>query len=142
MNIKTKFVGDINIEENDIIQFDNGIPGFDDFREYVIIPVEESPAIYYLQSIQESRVCFIVMSPFVIKEDYDIEISQETVNRLKIESIEDVCIYAIVNIQDDIKNATVNLKAPIIINTKTKMAAQELLETDKYLIKHKLVKED
>ncbi len=142
MNIKTKFLGEINIEENDIIHFKNGIPGLKSLKRYVMMPLEGNPMVSYLQSIEEENVCFIVMSPFIIKEDYDIEISEDTVKELDICNLEEITLYAVINIQGDIKDATVNLKAPIIINTRNKKAAQELLESDKYLIKHRLVKED
>lgn len=139
MIIQTKFMGELEISENDIINFEYGLPGFFKLHDFVLIPIEDN--LYYLQSIEEASVCFIVVVPGVIASDYDIEISDDTVECLKIEKAEDVALYAIINARGDSEGMTVNLKAPIIVNTKNNKAAQELLTDERFEIKHKIARE-
>lgn len=138
MLINTKFLGAIEIEEQSIIRFDKGLPGFDELREFAILAVEENQSLYYMQSIEDEGICFIVMSPFLIKEDYEIDINEESVAVLQIEKPEHVSLFVILTIPADVKNMTANLLAPIVVNTANRKAVQEILNNDKYHIKHKI----
>jgi len=140
MRIKTKFFGEIEISEQSVYTFKRGIPGFKDLRKFVLIDEEDTP-FFYLQSIENEYPCFVMMDPFQIISDYDIEISDGTVSELGIEKPEDVMLYAILTIPEDIRNMTANLQAPIVLNTVTKAGAQEILDNDRYSRRHKLVKE-
>lgn len=142
MLAKTKFFGDIEINEKDIIRFIFGMPGFSNLKEYVIIENEGDTPFIYLQSLDEAAVCFIITLPVFIDKNYDIEISSETVEKLEIEKPEDVDIYVILAVSENIKNTTANLKAPIIINKNNNKALQEILENSEYSIRHKAFAEE
>jgi flagellar assembly factor FliW len=79
-----------------------------------------------------------MVNPFLLIEDYEIEISEETVVRLEIENAEDVSLYSILTIPENVEEITANLLAPIVINTANNKAAQEILNDERYSIKHKL----
>jgi flagellar assembly factor FliW len=138
MVINTKFLGEIEIEEKDIISFKNGLPGFSELHDFVLLPVEGNESLRYMQSIEEVKVCFIVMSPFLIVGDYDIELSNETIEELELEKPEDAYLYSILTVTENIKDITANLAAPIIINTVNNKAVQEILSNSSYAVKHKL----
>ena len=142
MLINTKFLESIEIEEKDIISFEHGLPGFNTLHDFVLLPVEGNAALNYLQSIEQTDICFILMNPFLIIEDYEINISEEVVANLKIEKPEDTCLYSTLTITENIKDITANLAAPIIINTVNNKAAQEILNDSKYDIKYKLYREE
>lgn len=142
MLINTKFLGNIEIEEKDVISFQHGLPGFNTLNNFVLLPVEGNAALNYLQSIQETGICFILMNPFLIIEDYEINISEESVADLEIEKPEDICLYSTLTIPENIKGITVNLAAPIVINTVNNKAVQEILNDSRYDIKHKLYREE
>lgn len=142
MLINTKFLESIEIEQKNIISFEHGLPGFNALHNFVLLPVEGNAALNYLQSIEQTDICFILMNPFLIIEDYEINISEEIVANLKIEKPEDTCLYSTLTITENIKDITANLAAPIIINTVNNKAAQEILNDSKYDIKYKLYKEE
>jgi flagellar assembly factor FliW len=142
MLINTKFLGNIEIEEKDIMSFEHGLPGFNTLHDFALLPVVENAALNYLQSIQETNICFILMNPFLIVEDYEINISEDTVANLMIEKPEDICLYSILTITETIADITANLAAPVIINTTNNKAAQEILNDSKYDVKHKLYKKE
>lgn len=142
MLINTKFLGDIEIEEKNVISFEHGLPGFNTLHDFALLPVEGNEALNYLQSMQEANVCFILMNPFVIIEDYEINISEEAVADLEIEKPGDICLYSILTITENIKDTTANLTAPIIINTVNNKAMQEILNDSRYGVKYKLYREE
>lgn len=141
MVIETKFFGKIEISDKDIVTFDEGIPGFLDMHRFAVINDSNNKFISYMQSLHEKNVCFIMMPPVFIEKNYDIEISGSTVQKLEIKRPEDVKLYAILNIPGSFKDATANLKAPIVVNTNNYRAVQEILDDDRYGIRHRIVKE-
>lgn len=141
MTIKTKFFGEMEIDEKQIINFVDGIPGFSEYKQYVIINDEEL-GFTFLQSVDEWSLCFITLPPAAIVGDYSFDLSDETVEKLELEKPEDAATLAILNIPEDFKKMTANLRAPIVINTKNNKGIQELLDGDNYSMKHQVFKED
>ena len=141
MQLKTKFFGEIEIDENQIINFVEGIPGFPEEKQYIILRDEDSD-FAFLQSAKTEALCFITLPPALIVGDYSFDLSDETVEKLELENAEDVLVYVILNIPEDFKKMTANLKAPVVINIKNNKGVQELLDDDKYSIKHQLFRGD
>lgn len=140
MKILTKFFEEIEIDEKDIINFSEGIPGFLDIYEYILIH-DEASIFSFLQSVKNKDLCFILIPPAVIVGDYNIDISEDAVAKLGIKEPEDMLIYAIVTIPERVEEGTANLKAPILINRKNNLGLQEILDDTRYAIKHRIIKE-
>ncbi|HOS69149.1 MAG TPA: flagellar assembly protein FliW [Bacillota bacterium] len=141
MIVKTKFFGELEISDKDVLIFDEGLPGFQDMHRYAVINDGDNPYISYLQSLEKSNICFIMIPPVFALKDYDIEISDSTVKKLGIEKPEDVKLYAILTIPGSFKDATANLKAPIVVNVNNNKAVQEILDDERYSIRYRIVKE-
>ncbi|CAK7050073.1 flagellar assembly protein FliW [Tissierella carlieri] len=143
MKIKTRNFGEIEIEKEKIIIFEEGIPAFEEEKEFIIILNEdkESP-FHWLQSINNQNLSFIVINPFEIFSDYDILLPQTAINKLKIEKEEDINIYTIVVIPTDMKKMTTNLLGPIVINTKERLGKQVILDDERYTTKHFIFNQD
>lgn len=142
MLFKTKHFGEIDIEGNKIIDFKDGIPGFENSKKYIVLyDGDETSPFRWLQSVDDGQLAFVVVNPFLILKDYDIEIPEEAVDGLNIESIEDVMVLSIVVVPDDISKMTMNLKAPVIINTKNNRGMQVVLDTDRYSVRHYIIEE-
>lgn len=140
MIIKTKFCGEIEYNDENVIVFEEGIPGFPDLHKYAFIPINDL-IFSYMQSIEDEKICFIVVPPAFAEPEYDIDISDATVEKLKVEKPEDLNVYSIVTIPDNINEMTVNLRAPIILNIKNNKAVQEVLNDDRFSVRHKVLKE-
>lgn len=136
MKIATKYHGEIDIEE--IIRFENGIPGFEDEREFAILPLFEDQTFFVLQSIVTAPLAFIITNPFIHFKNYEFDLTAETISQLQIKNEEDVQTYTILTVKEDIRDTTANLLAPIIVNTKEKIAKQIILHETKYETKHLL----
>lgn len=141
MIVKTKFFGELEISDKDVLIFDEGLPGFQDMHRYAVINDGDNPYISYLQSLEKSNICFIMIPPVFALKDYDIEISDSTVKKLGIERPEDIKLYAILTISGSFKDATANLKAPIVVNVNNNKAVQEILDDERYSIRYRIVKE-
>lgn len=142
MIISTRHFGQIEVTEEKILTFEDGIPAFESVKKFILIDNENKESLFrWLQCVDEPSLAFTVVNPFVLKQDYDISLDDETINTLEIEKPEDVLIYAIVVVPEDMTQISMNLKAPVIINTKNNKGAQVILDTDKYSVRHYIVKE-
>ena len=137
MKVQTERFGELEIADSRVITFNKGIPGFEDYKEYVLIPADEKgeTPFFFLQSIEEEKVNFFLLDTFSFFKDYDLKIEDKTVVQLQIEEPTDVIVFTTITVKGEIKNATTNLKAPLVINTTKQLGMQIVLDNKNYLIK-------
>lgn len=137
MKFDTTRFGELEIDEEDIIHFSFGLPGFEQEKNFVLIPYDENSPFFFLQSIQTKELAFLVLSPFVFFPGYNFELDDAVLEELVIASENDVAVYSILTVRGgDIKQMTANLLAPIIINSKNKRAKQVVLDDTQFTTKH------
>lgn len=138
MKVNTKYFGSIEVDEEELLTFEHGIPGFEDRRRYFMVKYSAESPFYVLQSVDESGPVFILIGMDQVVPDYSIEITDEVVGELKIGQPEDTTVFAIVNIPGELAKATVNLAAPLLINVREKLGKQIILNNPSYSLKHPL----
>lgn len=131
MQIATKFLGDIEIQEQDIITFEQGLLGLSDHKKYVLLPLEKENPLAILQSTEESHIGFVVAYPFAFKNDYAFEIGDDDKEDLLIKKEKELIAYSIVTLKDPFESSTLNLLAPIVINNEKKLGKQIVLQDNK-----------
>lgn len=138
MEISTKYFNEVAISKDSILKFENGILGFEKFKDYVMINFElGSDDLMCLQSLDEKELAFVLVNPFNLKPDYSPSLTEEDVEELEIsDSTEGVFCYAICTVKDNITENTVNLKSPIIVNPENMKAKQIVLENNEYAVRH------
>lgn len=142
MQLETKHFGMIEIKEGEIVNFSDGMPGFEKVKQYILIGTGDDKSPFkWLQSVDEPTVAFAVVNPFLIKKDYDFELSDKMIKSIELDSENDVQVYSIVVVPEDTKKITMNLKAPVIINTKSLKGMQVVLDTDRYTVRHYILEE-
>jgi len=142
MLLKTRHFGEIEVDDEKIITFDAGLPGFEELKDFLIIEGSDDTSPFkWLQCVSDPQIAFAIANPFMIVRDYDFEISDEDAARLGIEKGEDIAVYAIVVVPENPERMTMNLKAPLIINSRNRKGAQIILDTDKYTVRHYILDE-
>lgn len=139
MQIDTRDFGRVEIEEKDIITFVEPIFGFEDYRKYVLLQNEELNAHFaWLQSVEEPMICFVLANPRAVVPDYEVKLPDEAAETLG----EGSALYFVLTvIRDPYYDSTVNLKSPIVINTRTGKALQVILE-ESYPIRQPLIQKE
>lgn len=127
--------------DKNVITFNNGLPGFESLKTFVLEEIEGSETFKTLKSTEDENIGFVTIFPFDFKVDYEVKLTEAVINSLKIEAPEDVLILNTVTLNSDVKKITTNLKAPIIINSKNNLGYQMILDRENYSIKHPLIKE-
>ena len=136
MNIQTAYFGELEIETSSILNFQFGLPGFEDEKDFIVLPLEENSVFQVLQSVQTAALAFIITNPYDITADYSFELEEATTHALEIKDEKEVAVFAIVSLKESISQSTVNLKAPIVLNTTNKRAKQVILNNEEYAIRH------
>ena len=137
MKIETLHFGAIDISEEDIISFPEGVPGFEDVHQFILLDTGgNDTTLFCLQSIDKPDVCFVVTDPFVIYNGYTVDVEDPDLAALNITNPEKVLTLVIVVIPENIQDARVNLKAPIIINIEGKLGKQVLQQNETLPIRY------
>jgi flagellar assembly factor FliW len=140
MKTETRFFGELEYGESEVLYFPAGIFGFEDCKNFIPIDNPEGGGVFkWLQSADRPELAFVVMNPFFVMADYEFDIPESVVKTLQLEKPEDALVLAVVKIPDNLNKMTVNLRAPIVINTTNNRAMQTVLEDDRYNLKHPVV---
>jgi flagellar assembly factor FliW len=135
MRIETKFQDVLEVHESDILTFGQGLPGFEDEKKFIMLPIEDT-GLSLLQSIQTKELAFIITDPFLFFKEYDFELSAVEREILDIKDEKDVNVQVIITVADPYEKSTANLQAPVILNIGNNKCKQIILSDGKYKTKH------
>ena len=140
VEVITKAFGKIAIDDDKIIRFEHGILGFPDLKDFTLIfDIEKGTesSIKWLQSLQEPNFAMPVMNPELVMEGYTPVFDRELLRPLgeNLDS-ENILMLVTVTVPKDVKQTTVNLKAPIIVSVEERKAVQLICDDDSYSIKY------
>ncbi|WP_445669236.1 flagellar assembly protein FliW [Margalitia sp. FSL K6-0131] len=139
LKLQTKYHGEIVIKKDDILTFTNGLPGFPDEREFILLPLNENQLFSILQSLQTKEVAFVLTSPFEFFSEYEIQLDSQTLEQLDIKNDKDVSVMVILTVHDPFNKTTANLQAPIVTNIKNRQSKQLILNDSRYKTKHPII---
>lgn len=141
MLIKTRCFGDIDLGEDKILTFENGIIGFEGCKKFTILydnTEDKMPAVSWLQSLDEANLALPVINPLLVKPDYNPVIEDELLASLGDLTEENVVVFLSLTASADAKEMTANLKAPFIINSDTRKGCQLIVENADYEVKYNI----
>lgn len=134
--LSTGRFGQIEFSPEDVITMMDGVLGFPDFRQYLILQHKEGSPFRWLQSLDEPRLAFLVVDPCHFVADYAPEMEIRHAQDLNLVEETPRLVYTIVTIpQGKPEDLTLNLAGPIVINAETRSAKQIVLEDPLYSIK-------
>ena len=135
--LATKAFGKINIEYDQIIDFPEGIFGFNDHVQFALIEESEDTPFKWLQSVMEEEIAFIVIQPELFMTDkYTPEISKSDLELIQADSIEECVVLTIVTIpENNPEKMTANLQGPILINKSCKIGRQLISNNANHLVR-------
>lgn len=140
MLVKTKFFGEIDLPEEKIVTLERGLIGLEQYKKYTILYdcEKEEANISWFQSLEEPTLALPVIKPWLVKEDYNPVVEDELLTDLGDLTEENLIILLTMTVPEDIKQMSVNLMAPIIINADTRKGAQIVVENADYEVKYKI----
>lgn len=132
MKIATTRFGDIEVKDIDVITFVKPILGFQNYKKFVVLPAGSDCPIYWLQSVEDGKLAFLMVDPYYILPSYEVSFTHQDLAELEAERVEDISIYTLLVVPQDPKQIRTNLRAPIVINKVKKLAKQMILDKTDY----------
>ncbi len=128
--IKSSQFGEVQIDVKKIIKFPEGILGFEELKKYVLLNIEDFEPFQWLVSFDDPEISFPLVSPLIIDPKYSPEIKKGNLKVLKGFEEKDLLLFVVVTIRKEANKVTANLRAPIVINEKTKLGIQTILDDE------------
>ena len=138
MELTTARFGNIDIDDSHIITMRAPILGFANLNRYVLIDKKEEAAFWWLQSVDDGAVVFVVVNPFLIKLNYKPELQEDDIKLLEIDDQADVLLLGVVTIGSTPPEISVNVRAPIVVNWKKKLGKQIVLDDKSLDVQYRL----
>ena len=132
MEISTTRFGTVTINNDKIITFKEGIPGFEDQKKFFFFETVQSKPLVWMQSVTSAHVALPVINPFLIKDNYTLDIRDSEVQEMGIGDEGDIMIWIVAVVPPDITKITANLAAPIIVNVKKALGRQLVTDIKEY----------
>lgn len=139
MDVKTKQGKTVKVDDAHIFSFPEGLFGFELYHNYAVYESEYSPFMW-MQSLDDQNLAFLIIDPFLIADDYELDVDDKSLAKIGIKSPADVYVMSIVTIPQDNTPVTANLQGPIVINKNTNQCLQVILNSSKWTTKHDIVK--
>lgn len=131
MKVQTSRFGEIDCRPEAVLTFPNGIIGFPNAKRFVILDHDREAPIKWLQSVDMGHLAFVVMDPTLFKSDYQVQITPDAVGELAYREQDDLALMVILTIpSSDPATITANLRGPVIVNSRTRLAKQLVLNEE------------
>lgn len=138
MDVQTTRFGTVTIAEDRVITFPKGVLGFPEARRYCLLEPGDDACFFWLQSLDDPALAFVVTDPTFFVPEYSVAIRPEQMQEWGLERLEDAQVFVIVNKVDS--TLTGNLQGPLVINTISKQGEQLVLAEKRWTTRHPLLK--
>ena len=140
MRFETSRFGEIHVSSDQIFVFPEGLLGFANCTRYTFVSEEGTAPFKMMQSLDNPSLAFVVVDPLIVKTDYNFQVTQEDLVKIKAKDVDGLVVYAIVTLAGALKDATVNLLGPLIINPSTRLGHQFVLMDEAYTTREPLLR--
>lgn len=138
MEVLTKTNGVVQVQDDKILTFEEGLFGFEDYKKFALIDSEYEPFIW-LQSIENQNLAFLIIDPFLVCSSYEADIDDSSLVKIGVTKPEDVVIMTIVTVPQDGSAITANFQGPLVINKQNKKCLQVILADNRWTTKVDIV---
>jgi flagellar assembly factor FliW len=141
MQIQTTRFGTIEVNESDLVTFNEGLLGFIELRKFVLLDDPNDEIFAWLQSCERPGIAFPILEPELFAEGFNPTITKGDLSAINLTSKEGMRLFTIITIPEDATQMTANLKAPIAINIEKRVAKQVVVQENEYQIKFPIFSE-
>ena len=132
MRITTSRFGEIEVDEASVVRMPQGMLGFGEIAEFVLIQQNEGSPFLWFQAVREPNLAFVIVDPFTFFPDYEVLLSNEDIEALGCSELGSLAVFAVVVIPENPEDMTANLRGPILINVENRIARQVVLNDERY----------
>jgi flagellar assembly factor FliW len=138
MEIQTTRFGPVEIEADRVMTFPNGLLGFPDHTRYALIQTGTENYFFWLQSVDDANLAFIVTDPAIFFKDYGTPLRDEHRQELFLQDEGPAQVFVICNKVGEW--LTGNLLGPIVVNSENRLGMQVVLTEKKWTTRQPLLR--
>jgi flagellar assembly factor FliW len=139
MKFDTTRFGQIDVKPEDMLIFPDGPLGFPDCTRFTFIDEERAAPFRMLQSLDNPALAFVVVDPLMARPDFQFDVTVDDLKLIKADNTDNLLVYAIVTMNRNIHEVTINLQGPLVINPLQKLGHQFVLIDTEYTTREKLL---
>lgn len=138
VTVASELLGEIQVPQESVFQFPQGLYGFEDAHSFVLLPAERN-GLFWLQSMDFSALAFLLVDPFHWVENYNVDLPDAELVSLAPADAADVAVLAIVTLpRNSHEHPTANLQGPVALNVRKRVGRQIVLQDSVYNTRHEL----
>lgn len=141
MKFETTRFGAIEVSSEEIYIFPDGPLGFPECTRFTFIDEEHTVPFRMLQSLDNPALAFVIVDPQAVRPDYTFQVSKDDLAQVKATDPAGLSVYAIVTMAKELKDVTVNLQGPLVVNAEKRLGHQFVLNTDEFTTRESIVSE-
>ncbi len=132
--------GEIEVSDAILLDFPQGMIGFPEHTEYVLLKQRTDSVFMWLHSTTDPQLAFPVVLPWAFYWEYEVKLGDEDLEAIEVENASQISIMCVVNVGADVRKGTINLFSPIVINNDERVAKQVINTADGYSTRDPLFK--
>jgi len=130
MLIETPRLGKVEVSEDRIVTFPEGLLGFRDFKRYFFHEPSPGSVLLWMQSVELPALAFVVTDPRILKADYEVKVTPAQLEPIGIPDPARAQVWVILTIPEDPARMTANLQGPIVVNPASRLGAQIVINEE------------
>jgi len=138
LEFSTKRFGTIEVKENQVLTFPEGLIGFQSFRRFVVMDLDNAGIFKWLQSLDDESLGFAILDPKMVFRDYDPVFAEKDLDSLGAPDPGQLILLCVATVPRDVRKMTVNLQAPLVINPSKRIGKQVITVMPEYTTKHQV----
>lgn len=132
MQVKSTRFGILEVPDDKVLSFPDGLLGFEQFHRYVILEHDPGTPFKWLQCLDDADVAFVIINPAEFAPEYVIELGRDDVVKLGLKDVGEAAVYVLVVIPEDPSAMTANLQGPLVLNADLRVGRQVVLPDGRY----------
>lgn len=130
--INTTRFGNIEINQEHLIRFRDGMIGFKNLKEYVLVESPAMPLVLWLQAVDAPDIAFPLMEPWFFKRDFKLQMTDADRIAIDLKDNNRLKEFVVLTLPEDITQMTANIKAPVIVNLSEGLGGQVIIQDKNY----------
>ena len=139
MRVQTERFGELEIEDERVLTFPEGLPGFPAATRFALIEVADNDAFLWLQSVEDPALAFLSAVPWSFFPDYAPEVPDAQQELLDLTDANDALVLCLLTVRREEREVTANLLGPLVVNKHTRIGRQVVLADSDYPLRAPLV---
>lgn len=136
MRFDTRLFGPLEVEEEKVFVLPDGLYGFERLRRFVLIEAAAGSPWKWLQSMEDGDISFVIVDPFAVEPAYAPSLAEDHLACIDLRQANDAALFVIAVVPEDLRQMTVNLRAPLVFNPTARLGCQVILSDDRYSVKY------